>query len=89
MSCHKIEELQELLAPVWNREAHLNLVEIIKKLAAEAGHTGSLDSVTDDMLIYHLKMRDEDTGAMIPGIAKDSVPDFKKAMLEARGIKSS
>lgn len=87
MSCHKITELLELLAPEWNKEAHLNLVEILQRLGEEAGHTGGLESLTDDTLIYHLKMKGEDKDAMIPGIAKDVVPDFKQAILEARGIK--
>ena len=39
------------------------------------------------MLIYHLKMRESDKQAMIPGLAKDHVPDFKEALLKARGIK--
>ncbi|WP_062260641.1 YihD family protein [Endozoicomonas arenosclerae] len=87
MSCHKINELFELLAPEWNKEAHLNLVEVLKKLAEEAGHKGDLSSLTDDTLIYHLKMKGEKKDAMIPGIAKDAIPDFKEALLKARGIK--
>lgn len=87
MSCHKINELFELLGPEWNKEAHLNLMEILQKLADEAGHQGGLATLTDDTLIYHLKMKGEAKDAMIPGIAKDVVPDFKEAMLRARGIK--
>ncbi len=88
MSCHRINELIELLQPVWNREAHLNLVEIIARLAEEAGVQGGLEKVTDDTLIYHLKMKNESKDAMIPGIAKDVVSDFKSAILSARGIKT-
>ncbi|OED43510.1 hypothetical protein ACH42_09985 [Endozoicomonas sp. (ex Bugula neritina AB1)] len=86
MSCHRINELIELLSPVWQQQGHLNLVEILQQLTDETGHKGSLSEVTDDMLIYHLKMRDEKREAMIPGIAKDVEVDFKAAILKARGI---
>ena len=88
MSCHKINELIELLTPVWQQQGHINLVEILQILADEAGHKGALSEITDDMLIYHLKMRDESKDAMIPGIAKDVEVDFKAAILKARGISS-
>ena len=87
MSCHRINELIELLLPVWQEKGHLNLIEVVEVLAKEAGHEGSVSEVTDDMLIYHLKMRSEDKEAMIPGIAKDVEVDFKAALLKARGFK--
>ncbi len=86
MSCHRINELIELLSPVWQKQGHLNLVEILQALADEAGHKGALSEITDDMLIYHLKMRGADKSAMIPGIAKDVEVDFKAAILKARDI---
>ena len=86
MSCHRINELIELLSPAWQQQGHMNLVEIIQSLADEAGHEGLLSEITDDMLIYHLKMRDEKQESMIPGIAKDVETDFKAAILKARGI---
>ena len=73
MQCHRIEELLELLQPAWIKEQDLSLVQFIAKLAAEAGYDGALSGLTDDMLI--------------PGLAKDHVPDFKEALLKARGIK--
>ncbi|MEW7867573.1 YihD family protein [Aeromonas diversa] len=87
MQCHRIEELLELLQPAWIREQDLNLIQFIEKLAREAGYEGALGELTDDVLIYHLKMRDADKSALIPGLAKDHVPDFKEALLKARGIK--
>ncbi|MDO2948649.1 YihD family protein [Aeromonas simiae] len=87
MQCHRIEELLELLQPAWIKEQDLNLIQFIEKLAKEAGYEGPLSALTDDVLIYHLKMRDADKSAMIPGLAKDQVPDFKEALLKARGIK--
>ncbi len=87
-TCHKITELLELLGPEWNKEAHLNLVDFLQILADEAGHKAGLSTLTDDILIYHLKMRGKEQDAMIPGIAKDCVDDFKAALLKARGIES-
>ncbi len=87
MSSHRINELIELLTPEWQKQGHLNLVEIIELLARDAGHIGPLTDVTDDLLIYHLKMKDTAPDAMIPGIAKDVEVDFKEALLKARGCK--
>ncbi|SIR20169.1 hypothetical protein SAMN05880558_1107 [Aeromonas sp. RU39B] len=87
MQCHRIEELLELLQPAWIKEQDLSLIQFIEKLAGEAGYQGKLSDLTDDVLIYHLKMRESDKSAMIPGLAKDQVPDFKEALLKARGIK--
>lgn len=87
MQCHRIEELLELLQPAWIKEQDLSLVQFIAKLAAEAGYEGAMSELTDDMLIYHLKMRDSSKQEMIPGLAKDHVPDFKEALLKARGVK--
>ena len=85
MQCHRIEELLELLQPAWIKEQDLSLVQFVAKLAEEAGFDGPLSALTDDMLIYHLKMRESDKQAMIPGLAKDHVPDFKEALLKATG----
>ncbi|MCL5220782.1 MULTISPECIES: DUF1040 family protein, partial [Enterobacteriaceae] len=41
---------------------------------------------TDDILIYHLKMRDSAKDAVIPGLQKDYEEDFKTALLRARGV---
>lgn len=87
MQCHRIEELLELLQPAWIKEQDLSLLQFVGKLAKEAGFDGPLSELTDDVLIYHLKMRDADKAALIPGLAKDHVPDFKEALLKARGIK--
>lgn len=87
MQCHRIEELLELLQPAWIKEQDLSLIQFIEKLAGEAGYQGKLSDLTDDVLIYHLKMRESDKSTMIPGLAKDQVPDFKEALLKARGIK--
>ncbi len=86
MQCHRIEELLELLEAAWLAEQDLSLVQFVGKIAQEAGFSGPLTELSDDMLIYQLKMRDKGQQEMIPGLVKDCVPDFKDALLRARGI---
>jgi len=86
MKCHRIEELIELLEPEWQNDQELNLLQFIVKLASEAGYQGELEDLTDDVLIYHLKMRNSASDEMIPGLKKDQEDDFKTAILRARGI---
>ncbi|WP_417763150.1 YihD family protein [Shewanella sp.] len=86
MSCHRINELLDMLNPAWQKDPNLNLVQFLQKLADEAGFKGSLSDLSDDVLIYQLKMRDIDSSAPIPGIQKDYVEDFKTAILKARGM---
>ncbi|EXU73951.1 MULTISPECIES: YihD family protein [Erwinia] len=86
MKCHRLNELLSLLQPVWQQDPDLNLVQFLQKLAAEAGFTQPLDELTDDVLIYHLKMRGTDKQAEIPGLKKDYEEDFKTALLRARGV---
>lgn len=86
MKCHRIEELLELLEPEWHKDQDMNLVPFIVKLAQEAGYKGKLEDLTDDVLIYHLKMRNSSKDEMIPGLKKDQEDDFKTALLRARGI---
>ncbi len=86
MKTHRVNELIELIHPEWQKDPDLNLVEFILKLAKEAQCDGPLESPTDDVPIYHLKMRNSDKDAMIPGIAKDCEDDFKTATWRARGI---
>lgn len=86
MKCHRITELLELLEPEWQKEQSLNLLSFLIKLAQEAGYQGALEDLTDDVLIYHLKMRHSAKDEMIPGLRKDQEDDFKTAILRARGI---
>ncbi|EHG1303601.1 TPA: DUF1040 family protein [Vibrio parahaemolyticus] len=86
MKCHRIEELLELLEPEWQKDQEMNLLQFIVKLAQEAGYDGKLEDLSDDVLIYHLKMRNSNKDEMIPGLKKDQEDDFKTAILRARGI---
>ena len=86
MKCHRIEELLELMEPEWQKDQELNLLEFIIKLSKKAGYDGKLEDLTDDILIYHLKMRNSEKDEMIPGLKKDQEDDFKTAILKARGL---
>jgi uncharacterized protein YihD (DUF1040 family) len=86
MKCHRVNELIELIHPEWQKDSDLNLLEFLVKLAKEAAYEGKLEELTDDVLIYHLKMRNSKKDEMIPGLAKDQEDDFKTALLKARGI---
>ncbi|WP_338559472.1 YihD family protein [Erwinia sp. E_sp_B04_7] len=86
MKCHRLNELLSLLQPEWQKEPDLSLMQFLQKLAEESGFTGPLTELTDDILIYHLKMRGMDKTDQIPGLKKDYEEDFKTALLRARGI---
>lgn len=86
MKCHRIEELLELLEPEWQKDQEMNLLAFIVKLSQEAGYQSKLEELTDDVLIYHLKMRNSAKDEMIPGLKKDQEDDFKTAILRARGL---
>ncbi|STI71419.1 protein YihD [Escherichia coli] len=64
----------------------LTCCNFCQKLAKESGFDGELADLTDDILIYHLKMRDSAKDAVIPGLQKDYEEDFKTALLRARGV---
>ncbi|MFC3023802.1 YihD family protein [Vibrio zhugei] len=86
MTCHRIEELLALLEPEWNQASDQSLVQFLMTLAKEAGWNKPLEELSDDVLIYHLKMRHQDKKAAIPGLQKDYEEDFKTAILRARGL---
>ncbi|SFN58013.1 hypothetical protein SAMN05216516_1116 [Izhakiella capsodis] len=86
MKNHRLNELIELLHPAWQSEPDLNLVQFLQKLAQEAGFDAPLVELSDDVLIYHLKMRNTVKDSVIPGLQKDYEDDFKTALLRARGI---
>ena len=86
MKCKRLNEVIELLQPAWQKEPELNLMQFLQKLAAEAGYKGELTDLSDDILIYHLEVRDSSEEAVIPGIQKDYEEDFKTALLRARGV---
>jgi len=82
----RVSELLALLLPAWEKQSELDLLQFIAQLAAEAGYSAELASLPDDVLIYHLKLRESDKHAAIPGLKKDYETDFKTALLKARGV---
>jgi uncharacterized protein YihD (DUF1040 family) len=86
MQCHRINEILELLKPYWLKNQELSLIEILSLVSKESGLEGKLEELSDEVLIYHLKMDQTEKGEMIPGIAKDCEEDFQTALLKARGL---
>jgi len=86
MQCHRVEEVLELLKPYWLKHQDLSLLEVLALLSKESGFEQPLDKLTDEVIIYHLKMDPLADDAMIPGIAKDCEDDFQTALLKARGL---
>ncbi len=86
MKCKRLNEVIELLQPAWQKEPELNLMQFLQKLAQESGYAGELADLSDDILIYHLKMRGCKKDDAIPGLKKDYEEDFKTALLKARGV---
>lgn len=86
MKCKRLNEVLELLQPYWSKAPDLSLMEILQKIADESGFKKPLNELTDEVIIYQLKMDGTDKHEPIPGIKKDYEEDFKTALLKARGI---
>ncbi len=70
MKCHRLNEVLELLQPYWSKDADLSLMQILQKIADEAGFDKPLADLPDEVVIYHLKMAGKDKFEPIPGIKK-------------------
>ena len=86
MKCKRLNEVLELLQPYWSKDPDLSLMEILQKIANESGFQKPLNELTDEVIIYQLKMDGTDKHEPIPGLKKDYEEDFKTALLHARGI---
>ena len=86
MKCHRLNEVLELLQPYWSKEPELHLTQILQKIANEAGFEKPVAELTDEVIIYQLKMHGKDKYEPIPGIKKDYEEDFKTALLRALGV---
>ena len=86
MQSHRVNELLELLKPYWLKNKELSLMELLALITKECGFDKPLEQLSDEVIIYHLKMAQTAEGEMIPGIAKDCEDDFKTALLKARGL---
>ena len=56
MKCHRLNEVLELLQPYWSKDSDLSLMQILQKIADEAGFDKPLAELSDEVIIYHLKM---------------------------------
>ncbi|MEL0660427.1 YihD family protein [Psychromonas arctica] len=86
MQSHRINEILELIKPYWLKNQELSLLEILKLISTESGFDKPIAELTDEVIIYQLKMDQTAEGEMIPGIAKDCEDDFQTALLKARGL---
>lgn len=86
MQSHRVTEVIELLKPYWLKNKELSLIETLVLLTQESGFDKPLKQLSDEVIIYHLKMDQTAAGEMIPGIAKDCEDDFQTALLKARGL---
>ena len=86
MKCKRLNEVLELLQFYWSKDSDLSLMEILQKIANESGFQKPLNELTDEVIIYQLKMDGTHKHEPIPGLKKDYEEDFKTALLRARGI---
>ncbi len=86
MKCKRLNEVLELLQPYWSKDPELHLMQILQKIAKETGFDKDITELSDEVIVYHLKMFGTDKNAPIPGIKKDYEEDFKTALLKARGV---
>ena len=86
MQSHRINEILELLKPYWLKNKDLSLIEVLALVAKEGGFEQPIEKLSDEVIIYHLKMDQTEKDEMIPGIAKDCEDDFQTALLKARGL---
>ncbi|MDG6881794.1 hypothetical protein A6A21_04565 [Phocoenobacter uteri] len=83
---HRVDEILDLMGKHWRKEPDLSLMDFLHQLAKEVGKPDDLTALTDEVLVYQLKMRGTSSDTVIPGIQKDYEDDFKTALLRARGI---
>lgn len=86
MDDHRVNEILELIKPYWLKNKEISLLEVLQLIAKESGFDKPVTELTDEVIIYHLKMDQTQEGDMIPGIAKDCEDDFQTALLKARGL---
>jgi len=86
MHNHRINETLALIKPYWLKNQELSLLDLLKLISSESGFDKALSELSDEVIIYHLKMDQTAKDDMIPGIAKDCEENFQTALLKARGL---
>ncbi|MTI12517.1 DUF1040 family protein [Sansalvadorimonas verongulae] len=82
------KELLELLLKAWEKEPELDLMRVVEHVAASAGHLGSVSNLSDDVLFYQLDKNMSGCQPRLGGVHTEYVPDFRSALMEARGCKA-
>ncbi len=82
------KQLLSLLLEAWDKEPEQDLMRVVEHLAAGAGHLGSISNFKDDALFTQLKHNKECCGGRINGVHSEFIPDFRSALLNARGCSS-
>lgn len=86
MNEQRINELIELLHSGWKKQPNLSLLQFLSQRTTASGFKDKLEDLSDDALIYELKMREIASSDAIPGVKKDHEEDFKTALLRARNV---
>ena len=82
------KQLLSLLLEAWEKEPEQDLMRIVEHLAAGAGHLGSISNFSDDALYSQLEQQKQCCGGRINGVHSEYIPDFRSALLNARGCVS-
>ena len=69
MKCKRLNEVLELLQFYWSKDSDLSLMEILQKLPMNQV-SKPLNELTDEVIIYQLKMDGTDKYEPIPGLKK-------------------
>jgi len=77
MHSHRINETLALIKPYWLKNQELSLFDLLKLISTESGFDKALSELSDEVIIYHLKMDQT---------AKDCEDNFQTALLKARGL---
>ena len=52
MKCKRLNEVLELLQPYWSKDPDLSLLQILQKIADEAGFDKPVAELSDEIIIY-------------------------------------
>lgn len=55
MKCKRLNEVLELLQPYWSKDPDLSLLQILQKIADEAGFDKPVAELSDEVIIYSFK----------------------------------
>ncbi|MCL6269453.1 YihD family protein [Sansalvadorimonas sp. 2012CJ34-2] len=82
------KQLLNMLLEAWDKEPEQDLMRVVEHLAAGAGHLGSISNFKDDALFMQLEHQKKCSGARLGGVHSEYIPDFRAALLSARGCQA-